>query len=459
MSTAKDRYTATLGVLRPREVPGQRPGRIALQLATAGARRDVVIDEPHVTIGAHEQNAVMLEDDAVSRVHCELRLADDRVLLRDLGSKNGTWIGGVRVHEVGLPPEGSFSVGGCTITLRGVDAIEVPLSTAERFGRLYGHGSKMGELFSRLERLAAVEIDVLLIGETGTGKELIARGIHESSDRRAGPFVVVDCTNLNEGIVESTLFGHRKGTFTGAVSDRAGLLEDANGGTLFFDELGELQLGLQAKLLRALEERETRRVGETTYRPFDARVIAATKRDLLRMVGQERFRDDLYFRLAQVTLNVPPLRERGSAEITFLADLFLAHFAEDRDCSLRFEEAAYSKLTSHSWPGNVRELRNAVRNAVVTAQGPAITHEDIPPLDASSSMDSPRQAQLAGLDGLPLDRLLEAMAGQWSDARRLFEKIYISRILEVAGGNQSEAARLAGMSRSAFRDLVKRTHE
>jgi DNA-binding NtrC family response regulator len=459
MPTAKDRYTATLGVLRLREVPGHRPGRIALQLATTSGRRDVVIDESRATIGAHAQNDVVLKDDAISRVHCELRLADDRVILRDLGSKNGTWVGNVRVHEVGLPPGGSFSVGGCTITVRSVDAIEIPLSTAERFGRLYGSGSKMGELFSKLERLAAVEIDVLVLGETGTGKELIARGIHESSDRRDGPFVVVDCTNLNEGIVESILFGHRKGTFTGAVSDHVGLLEQAHGGSLFFDELGELPLGLQAKLLRALEQRETRRIGETEYRPFDARVIAATKRDIVRMVAEERFRDDLYFRLAQVTLNVPPLRERGSGDITFLADMFLSRVAEERGCSLRFDETAYAKLTSYSWPGNVRELSNAVRNAAVSARGVDITHEDLPKLDASSAMEPSVRPQIPGLPGLPLDRLLETLTGQWSEARRLFEKIYTSRILEVASGNQSEAARMAGMSRSAFRDLVKRTHE
>lgn len=459
MATAKDRYTATLGALRLREVPGHRPGRIALQLVTTGGRRDVEIDEACVTIGAHEQNDVVLKDDAISRVHCELRLHDDGLILRDLGSKNGTWIGNVRVHEVRLPPGGSFSVGGCTITLRSVDAIEIPLSTAERFGRLYGNGSKMAELFSKLERIAAIDIDILVIGETGTGKELIAQGIHERSDRRDEPFVVVDCTNLNEGIVESILFGHRKGTFTGAVSDHAGLLEQAHGGTLFFDELGELPLGLQAKLLRALEQRETRRIGETQYRPFDARVIAATKRDILRMVAEERFRDDLYFRLAQVTLSIPPLRERGTGDITFLADMFLARFAQEHGCALRFDETAYTKLTSHSWPGNVRELSNAVRYAAMSAGSVDVTHDDLPKLDSSAAATSPMQPKIPGLDGLPLDRLLEALAGQWSEARRLFERIYISRILEAAGGNQSEAARMAGMSRSAFRDLMKRTHE
>lgn len=455
MTNAKDRYTATLSVLRPREFPGRRPGRIALAVMTPEGRRDVVIDETVATIGAHDGSTVVLKDEAISRVHCELSLRDDIVVLRDLGSKNGTWIGSVRVREVELSPGSSFSVGACTITLRGVDAIEVPLSAAKQFGRLYGSGSKMSELFSRLERVAAVDIDVLVMGETGTGKELVARGIHESSDRRNGPFVIVDCTSLNEGIAESTLFGHRKGAFTGAITDHAGLVEEAHGGTLFLDELGELPLALQPKLLRALEQRETRRIGDVEYRPFDARVIAATKRDIPRMVGEEKFRDDLYFRLAQVTLNVPALRERGSGDITFLADLFLGRFARELDRPLRFDEATYSRLTSHAWPGNVRDLLNAVRFASVFAKADVVGVDDLPALDSSRAVHS----RIPALDGLPLDRLAAALVGPWNDARRLFERVYISRILDVAGGNQSEAARMAEMSRSAFRDLIKRTHE
>lgn len=451
MASIKDRFTATLTELRPREIKGRRPGRIALRLSTSAGRQDVTIDGPCITIGSHDESTIVVKDDAVSKVHCELRLVDDGALLRDLGSKNGTWISNIRVYEVGLPAGASFSVGGCTITVGSVDAIDVPISTSGRFGQLHGRGSKMGELFSKLERLAALPLDVLVIGETGTGKELIARGIHEESARRDGPFVVVDCTNLNDGIAESTLFGHRKGAFTGAIADQPGLLEQAHGGTLFFDEIGELPSNLQPKLLRALEQRETRRIGEMQYRSFDARIVAATNRDLLRMVGEGRFRDDLYFRLSQITLSTPPLRERGRGDITLLADLFLARFAKECGRSLRFDKSAYAALTASTWPGNVRQLRNVIRNVALLAEGDEIGDDDLPPLDI---------ADLATPPPPEVDVLItDALTVPWGEARRVFEKVYVAHALRVSGGNQSEAARMTGMSRSALRALLKRTED
>ncbi|MEX1364156.1 MAG: sigma 54-interacting transcriptional regulator [Nannocystaceae bacterium] len=451
MPSPRDRFTATFSELRPREIMTRRPGRIVLRATGTDGARDVVIDGPSITIGAHDDSGIVVKDEAVSNVHCELKLSDDGIILRDLNSKNGTWIGNVRVREVCMPPGGTFMIGASAITIQAVSNVDIPVSTADHFGQLYGSGTKMGELFSKLERLATMPLDVLVIGETGTGKDLIAKGLHEHSERRNRPFVVVDCTNLNEGIAESILFGHRRGTFTGAQDDHVGLLEQGHGGTLFFDEIGELPTGLQPKLLRAFEERAIRRLGDTEYRPFDSRIIAATNRDLLRMVGEGQFREDLYFRLAQVTLKVPPLRERGRGDISLLADLFLARVAENSGRPLLFDESAYTALTNCAWPGNVRQLRNAVRYAAMWATGSNVTEDDLPPLDTSA------QGDRRGTDAVRMEEVSDALRQCWSDAQKIFGKIYLDRLLESTDGNQSEAARRAGMSRSALRDLVKRT--
>ena len=454
MTSAKDRFTATMSELRAREVMDRRPGLLALHVTDDAGPRDITVQGPHATAGAHADNALVLRDEGISNVHFELEVKDDGATLRDLGSKNGTWIGGmVRVQAVWLKRGSTFTAGGCTIKLVAIDPIEVPVSTAGRFGELYGRGSKMGELFSKLQRLATLPLDVLVVGETGTGKELVARGLHSESERAGGPFVVLDCTNLNEGIAESMLFGHRKGAFTDASSDQPGLLEQADGGTLFIDEIGELPLPLQPKLLRALENHQTRRVGETAYRTFDARIVAATNRDLRRMVNDGKFRADLYFRLAQMRLDVLPLRERGKADITLLADLFLDRFSKERGTSLEFDNPTYAVLTGYHWPGNVRELRNVVRYVAMWTEGSTITLKDLPPLEQSPA-DATKSARTSSSGrGAELE---EALLLPITDARVAFDRVYVARILAEVGGNQSEAARRIGMSRSAFRELLKR---
>jgi DNA-binding NtrC family response regulator len=450
MPSAKDRYTATLHELRAKEIMDRRPGVVALRITDAAGQRDAIVQGPRITAGAHAHNGVVLRGEAVSSVHFELELADGGAVLRDLGSKNGTWIGGhSRVREAWLEPGATFTVGGSSIALVGIDPVEIPVSTQGRFGELHGGGTKMGELFAKLERLAAIALDVLVVGETGTGKELVAKGLHALSDRRRGPFIVLDCTNLNEGIAESILFGHKKGAFTGALEDQPGLLEQADGGTLFIDEIGELPAPLQPKLLRALEEHETRRVGESHYRKFDARMVAATNRDLLRMVGDGRFRDDLYFRLAQMKLEIPPLRERGKGDITLLADVFLDRFAGERGASLRFDPETYAALTAYAWPGNVRELRNVIRYGAMWAQGDCVMPTDLPPLSHATSESTPPASTRTS-------ELEEALLLPIADAKLAFERVYVARILAETGGNQSEAARRIGMSRSAFRELLKR---
>ena len=273
-----ERFTRTLSVLGASERMGKETRALILEIRASkgeGAHQSVEIAGPRVIVGAHASADVTVDDPGVSALHCSLDIVDGEVVLRDLGSKNGTWLGRVQVREVLLLPGTSFEIGDTRISLADMAERDVPVSLSRSFGRLFGRGEKMGKLIALLSRLAAVDVDVLVRGETGTGKEVVARSLHEESPRAEGPFVVLDCTGLNPGVVEGVLFGHKKGTFTGAESDRPGLLEQADGGTLFIDEVGELPQDLQPKLLRALENRQTCRLGESTYRSFDAKVVAA----------------------------------------------------------------------------------------------------------------------------------------------------------------------------------------
>lgn len=450
-----DRHTATLHPHAQREIVARQPGRVVLRVSTAGAHRTVDVDRARITIGAHDSNGLSIKDDAASSLHCELVLSEgaDGAMLRDLGSKNGTWVDDCSVKEIWLPLGQSFSVGRTTITLTEVASVDVTISTVNHFGQLYGCGPKMGELFATLARLANVDLDALVVGETGTGKELIARGLHEQSGRRAGPFVVVDCTRLNEGTVESELFGHCKGSFTDATQDRPGLLEEADGGTIFFDEIGELPLALQPKLLRALESRETLRVGENTYRRFDARIIAATNRDLPKMVCQGEFRDDLYFRLSALTVVVPPLRLRGSGNIGMLADLFREAFAVELRTKLHFEKSVYKLLNGFRWPGNVRQLRHVIRSLCMMSSDGHIRASDVPP---GEHIDIPRRRG-EDVDGFFAGSLHRALDLPWNAARKAWGRLYAEHLLTRNDGNQTLAARDAGLSRNAFRALLKAT--
>lgn len=438
-----ERLTRTLGQLRDQEVMGQRSDVLRLRVDEQGkAPRELGLVGPRCSVGAHPAADLHIEDGLVSAIHCELCSQGGRVVVRDLGSKNGTWVAdaGIRVHEAELHPGARISVGHCTLTVLGVDDRQVPTSMDDRFGRLLGVGGKMGELFALLSRVASVDIDVLVTGETGTGKELVAQSIHAESSRSTGPLVVFDSTNISRDLAESELFGHRRGAFTGAVEDRVGLFQAAHGGTLFIDEVGELPLDVQAKLLRALEARTTRRVGDTAHERFDARIVAATHRDLPAMVAEGSFREDLYFRLIQVHVPIPALRERGGGNISMLADRFLAEVAEVRSESvpLSFERSAYRALEEHAWPGNVRELRTVVRSSGLLASGPTLGPADL------------RFVRHVG------GRSTSVTAKPLKEARRDFERSYIEQLLEETGGNRTEAAARAGVSRGSFSDILKR---
>ncbi len=393
-----------------------------------------------VVVGVSPECDLVLVDPRVSRRHCEVALTSRGVVLRDLGSKNGTLVGDVSIVEALLPIGRKATLGGSTLVVRVAGAPSIlPLSTAARFGDALGGSIPMRALFARLERASAATETILLLGESGTGKELLARGIHDASPRRGGPFVVFDCGAVAPGLVEAELFGYLKGAFTGAAQARAGLLEEASSGTLFIDELGELPLELQPKLLRALEARQVRRLGATHYTAFDARVVAATHRDLQSRVRSGAFREDLYYRLAVVEAIVPPLRERKD-DIPLLVERFLAAQSPPRTLG-DLPPTALEMLKAHHWPGNVRELRNTVaRLTLFPDQG-----------DEAIVRSAPRagEAGLGELGRLPLREAREMVIEQ-------FERTYLAAKLREHGGNVARAAEAMGISRQLVYRLMER---
>ena len=321
---------------------------------------------------------------------------------------------------------------------------------AARHGRLIGGSAAMREVYRVIERAAPADVTVLITGESGTGKELVARQLHDESPRRAKPFVALNCSALPAELVESELFGHVKGAFTGADRDREGMFEAANGGTLFLDEIGDLAMPAQAKLLRALEERVVTRVGATAPRAVDVRVIAATNQPLDRMIEDARFREDLLYRLRVVTIELPPLRERREdllpIAVHLVADLAARHGRPVLDIA----DDARRALLSWDWPGNVRELRNALERAVVMTSADAIRASDLPPHMRESA--APLRADEAVLAELPFvearDRAVDA-----------FERAYLTAALERHGGNVSATARALGLHRQSLQKMLKRLEE
>jgi transcriptional regulator with GAF, ATPase, and Fis domain len=302
-----------------------------------------------------------------------------------------------------------------------------------RYGELVGAGPSMREVFRRIEKVAPTDVTVLVQGETGTGKELVAREIHRRSPRSSGPFVAVNCAAIPEGLLESELFGHVKGAFTGAIANRPGRFQAASGGTLFLDEIGEMPLSLQVKLLRALQERAVQRVGDSRPEPVDIRVVAATNRNLEDEVAGGRFREDLFYRLQVVTITLPPLRERAD-DVTVLARWFLQRYAAEFDSRARgFAPGALAALRRHAWPGNIRELENRVKKAAVLADAALVTAEDLDlRVDAQGNV-------------VPL-----------ADAIEEFRKRYINETLERNGGNRTKTAKDLDVDpRTIFRHLEK----
>jgi DNA-binding NtrC family response regulator len=318
---------------------------------------------------------------------------------------------------------------------------------AERYGSLIGSSSAMRELYSIIRRVGPTDATVLVTGESGTGKELVARAVHDASRRAARPFVALNCSALPPDLVESELFGHAKGAFTGADREREGVFEAAHGGTIFLDELGDLALPAQAKLLRALEERRIARVGETRERAVDVRVIAATNRPLDSMTADGRFRDDLLYRLAVIQIALPPLRDRRE-DIVPLAIHFLESFAHRYGRAIAaLADDARRALLAHDWPGNVRELRNTIERAVVLAEGPHVRAADLPSsITASTGALAPTDAALAGLG------YTEAQ----QRARDAFDRAFLGAALERHGGNISRTAEALGLHRQSLQKLLRK---
>ena len=417
--------------------------------------RELSVERARVTIGRSLICDLVLADKAVSGTHCEIIANEKGVLLKDLGSTNGTTINDLRIREVWIRPGTVIRAGQTSLRYEaGEGEVEIDLSHDERYFDLIGKSVRMREIFAVLSKVAPSDLTVLVRGQTGTGKELVARALHSGSRRKEQPLVVQDCSAIPENLIESTLFGHERGAFTGATDRRKGSFEQAEGGTIFLDEIGELSLALQPKLLRVLENREVKRVGGEKTIPVNVRVVAATNRDLRAMVNEGTFREDLYFRLSVVTVELPSLAER-SEDVPLLAETFLEEFSKRRfpgeDGRLTISKGAMARLKSYPWPGNVRELRNTLERAAFLADESELTVKDLMP----SSQKTPPAALPGGTaeqfvdDEMPFKEAKQKVL----DA---FEPAYLKALLDKYGDNITKSAQAAGLTRYHLRELAKR---
>jgi len=391
-------------------------------------------------IGSHPLNEVEVRDRTVSRFHCEVFVdREGRAWVKDLGSRNGTRVNGVRVREAELQEGMVLRVGQLELVFTPLaERNELPVAPVTSFGTLVGSSVPLRTAFAQLAKAAAKDVTVLLTGESGTGKSEAAELLHEQSGRAAKPLRVVDCAAVPANLLESELFGHERGAFTGAIQRRVGVFEEAEGGTVFLDEVGELPLDLQPKLLRVLEAREVRRLGANRYLPVDVRVVAATNRDLRAEVNVGRFRPDLYFRLAVLTVRLPPLRERPG-DIPLIAKQLLGRLTLDEETRRALAEPAFlSRLQLSPWPGNVRELRNHLERCAALQEA----------LQPASEDPSPQH-----LDALDVSI-------PFSEARRrlldTFEQGYVRALLDRHDGNVSRAAATAGVDRAHLHRIMRR---
>jgi two-component system response regulator GlrR len=417
--------------------PGElRLHRPRLYWSDERGTHDVAVAERAV-VGCAPEADVVIDNRTVSRIHAELEPRDDGVWVRDLGSKNGTYVNTVRVERARLPQGATLTLGSCELRVLYERApVRVDLWPDERFGPLLGRSIAMRQTFARLAKIAPTESSVLIHGETGTGKELVAHALHRASKRASGPFFVVDCAALPDNLLEAELFGHAKGAFTGAVGERVGAIEAADGGTVFLDEIGELPLSVQPKLLRVLESREVRPLGQPHHKKVDVRFVSASHRDLAAMVNEGAFREDLYFRLAVLVVSVPPLRERLD-DLGILAQ----HLLPQGSTLLADEPTLLADLRARPWLGNVRELRNFLERAH------ALGAEDALAMPARGAAEAARQ--------LPID-----LDGPYKDVRErwleVLEREYVRALLGRTQRNVKAAAEVAGVDRTYLYRLIKK---
>jgi DNA-binding NtrC family response regulator len=416
------------------------------------------IGQDPVIVGRNPACQVVVEDGKVSAVHAEFVATEQGVKVRDLGSRNGTFVADVRIGEVCISTACTLRMGATEIQFEPLRPEKVTVPPIPAFGPLVGHSELMRKIFDRFGKVAPTDLTLLIGGETGTGKELAAQAIHEASARKGKPFVVVDCGSTPPSLAEATLFGHERGAFTGAIDKHASPFHDADGGTIFLDELGELPLEVQPKLLRALAERRIKSVGGSTYKGFDVRIIAATRRDLVRAVNSGAFRSDLYFRVAQVKVELPSLRQRVE-DIPILVRAMLKDLG-DEGAYERVSNQQLERLMRYDWPGNVRELRNAVAvaYALSDSNGDIDIASHLGALAEGGGGGAPASGgspggfgTMAGMEGRPFQEAKREVLAR-------FAAEYFTKLAQESKGNVSEMARRAGMERAHVRTYLKR-HE
>ncbi len=411
--------------------------------------QEFVINKEVFSIGSGKQNDLTLADSTISKRHCEITVDEAGYQIRDLESTNGTLVQGVKVSAAFLNPGAEFQLGKTRVIFCPLqESRDIPLSRNESFGAMIGRSVAMRRIFHLAETYAPTDATVMITGETGTGKEILAAELHKHSQRANKPYLVIDCAAISKDLIESELFGHVKGAFTGANADRQGAFEHADGGTVFLDEIGDLKPELQPKLLRVLENREIRRVGDNRVRKINVRIICATNRKLDQEVNAGRFREDLYYRLSVVQIELPPLRRRKE-DLPLLAKRFLCdlHGADAMSQVARFDETM-DLLKRHDWPGNVRELRNLIEVAFYASNRP---------VDLSAFLGLgrflPRLEEEADGSAVSADRPFKDAK---NDLIEDFERKYLEDLLRRHEGNISRSAREAGIERAYLQRLIRK---
>ncbi|MEE2757386.1 MAG: sigma 54-interacting transcriptional regulator [Myxococcota bacterium] len=418
--------------------------------------KELAVQKSIVRIGANERNDFVLDDDTVSRFHCEIRQVNGEYLFVDKQSTNGSFIGKLKVREAILYANCEILIGNSLVRFMPmVEEVKIYPINHHQYGEMVGASARMHDVYGLIDKIAPSELSVVIEGETGTGKELAARAIHANSRRSKGPLVIFDCSAFPENLLESELFGHEKGAFSGAIRTHRGVFERAEGGTVFFDELGEMPTNLQPKFLRALESGEIRRVGGERTIKTDVRVVAATNRNLLGMVDDGSFRQDLFYRMAKVTMTLPPLRERpddlGRLALHFLEQIKSGqpHLANVKG----FSEDALTLMSQYNWPGNIRELRNVVERSITFCEGDYVSVGDLPNDLQARLGRTPIDSNAPGVKALPpgtgLKEAKERMIAH-------FEKDYLFSLLERHNMNISRVAREAGIDRRHVYRLMKK---
>ncbi|MBP2677427.1 MAG: Flagellar regulatory protein FleQ [Deltaproteobacteria bacterium] len=450
-------------------IQGDPGARLSVTISN-GMSVEVRLGQKEVTIGRGHEADLQLPDPSVSRLHAKVFRVGRQYFLADLRSRNGTYAEGVRITQLALEDGRLFQVGPFRIhfhrpvsgfpageeptappgaassdfdsskrgPLRSGQRTDAPTAIGEAPFGLIGGSAHVRRLVATIRRVAASDVPVLIEGETGSGKELVARGIHDASARRERPFIVVNCGAISPELIESELFGHEKGAFTGATAQRKGAFELANGGSIFLDEIGELPVALQPKLLRALEQKEVKRVGGNDLLLADVRILAATNRNLREEIARKMFREDLYFRIGAITVSIPPLRDRRE-DVAPIARHFLAGMENPPSGALPvLSPAALDAMISHDWPGNVRELRNAIQRAVVMAESAELTGHDFSFLRRAAEPETGTETP-SGLS-------------RWEQA----ERTNILGELARQMGNKTKAARELGIAKSTLFEKLKK---